>query len=400
MTQPLRLMLFALSLALLVACNRSEPPTVVRPTPSPAAIAPLVLGGILDMSDDAGPNGRQRYEAATLAVELINRRGGVRLPNGDRRQLELRIFDDAGSADRAESGVRRLVEDGAIAIVGPSAPDALLPARRAAETAGIPSIALEALDTESAPNAPWKWTFALAAPPDEPLSATLGFFLSSGVDRLAWMAPRTLPMANMARTVRRMASGVGMQVVAEESYAPGEEDHAERLQRLQAADPRVILAWAGDAHEAAAIALEAKTVKDLVPVFFGPAASAPSTLTLAGEGGNGVRTVTLRLPVADDLWDHDPLTPVIRDFRREMVAKTGRQPTSEAAQTWDAARLLVSVVERVGTDRAAIRDALEGTRDYVGASGAVTFGPRQHDGLDKRAFIVARGEGQRWRLPP
>jgi ABC-type branched-subunit amino acid transport system substrate-binding protein len=188
--------------------------------------------------------------------------------------------------------------------------------------------------------------------------------------------------------------------VGEESYSPGEEEYVARLARLQAGDPRVILVWPRDAHEAAAVAVEAKTLRELVPVFFGPAASAPSTLTLAGEAGTGIRAVTLRLPVADDLWDHDPLTPVIRDFRREMQGATGRQPTAEAAGAWDAVRLLVSVVEALGTDRAAIRSGIEATSEYLGASGVIAFGPRQRDGLDKRAYIVARGEGQRWRLPP
>jgi branched-chain amino acid transport system substrate-binding protein len=240
----------------------------------------------------------------------------------------------------------------------------------------------------------------LAVPAEESLSAVLGFFLASGVDRFAWMAPRTLEAAVLGRAMRRMASGAGMQVVGEEVYAPGEVDHAERLARLHATDPRVILAWVRDPQEAAAVAVEARTVRDLVPVFLGPAASAPATLSLAGEAGNGIRTVTLRLPVADDLWDHDPLTPVIRDFRRELQAKTGRAPTAEAAGAWDAVRVLVTVLEQSGLERAAIRNGLEATTDYVGASGMISFGPRQHDGLDKRAFIVARGEGQRWRLPP
>lgn len=333
-----------------------------------------------------------------LAVELVNRRGGLRLPGGERRQLELRVYDDAGSPERAELSLRRLAEEGAVAVIGPSAPESIVAARRLAETAGVPLVALDTGGGEPAHT--WRWSFTLAAPAEESLSAVLGFFLSSGVDRFAWMAPRTLEAASLGRAVRRISAGAGMQVVGEEVYAPGEEEHAERLARLQANDPRVILAWVRDPHEAAAVALEAKSVRDLVPVFFGPAASAPSTLALAGEAGTGMRTVTLRLPVAEDLWDHDPLTPVIRDFRRELQAKTGRPPTAEAAGAWDAVRLLVAVLEQSGLNRTAIRDGLEGTTDYLGASGAISFGPRQHDGLDKRAFIVARGEGQRWRLPP
>lgn len=384
--------------ALLVACSPAEPLPVARPTATPSVVSSVVIGAIFDMGEDAGPSGRQRQEAASLAIELVNRRGGLRLPTGERRPLELRVYDDAGGPERAALSVRRLSEDGAVAVIGPSAPESVLAGRRTAEQVSIPLIALDGGGSD--PAQAWHWSFAMAAPVEEPLSAVLGFFLASGVDRFAWMAPRTLEAASLGQAMRRMSTGAGMQIVGEETYTPGEEEYVERLTRLQAGDPRVILAWVRDPHEAAAIAMEARTIKDLVPVFFGPAASAPTTLSLAGEAGTGMRTVTLRLPVADDLWDHDPLTPVIRDFRRELQAKTGRPPTAEAAGAWDAVRLLVTVLERSGLDRAAVRNGLEGTSEYLGASGAITFGPKLHHGLDKRAFIVARGEGQRWRLPP
>ncbi|MGE3269057.1 MAG: ABC transporter substrate-binding protein [Chloroflexota bacterium] len=362
------------------------------------AIQPIVIGAILTLGEDALPAGTGRYEAAMLAVELVNQRGGVRLPGGDRRPLELRVFDDDGNPDRAALSLQRLDESGALAVIGPSTPEAVLTSQSEAEAAQIPLVVLTSTGPDTARAG--RWTFAVAAPADEALAAIIDFFTASGVDRFAWMAPRTLEATALTRTVRQRAAGAGMQIVGEEAYPPGETEYAEQLARLQTGDPRVILAWVHDAHEAADIAIDARTVPGLVPVFFGPVAAAPSMLADAGEAGNGVRTVTLRLPVADDLWDHDALTPVIRDFRREMQAKTGRMPTAEAAGAWDAVQVVVQAIEKVGTDRTAVRDAIEATTDHVGASGLVSFGPRRHAGLDKRAYIVARGEEQRWRLPP
>src|SRR5262245_22524473 len=77
------------------ACEPSAPMPVVTTTPSPAAVAPLVVGAILDIGNDAGPDGRQRHDAATLAVDLVNQRGGVALPSGERRPLQLVVYDDA-----------------------------------------------------------------------------------------------------------------------------------------------------------------------------------------------------------------------------------------------------------------------------------------------------------------
>ena len=403
------------SLVLLVAvvfgfagagCAPAAPRPVATPTASPAPVAPLVIGAILDVANDAGPDGRQRLDAARLAVELVNRRGGVALPSGERRPLQLAVYDDAGQPDRAEPAFRRLVADGALAIVGPSDPESTAVVRPAAEAVGMPLIVLD--EAAAGESTSWRWTFALAAPPEEALAATIDYFAASGVDRVGWLAPLTLEAAMMGRALVRLASAANIQVVGEEAYPPGDEEQVQRLARLQAAEPRVILAWPRDAHEAASIAREAAKVPNLVPIFLGPAASSPTTLPLAGDAAVVVRTVTLRLPVADDLWDHDALTPVVRDFRREMQARTGRPPTSEAAAAWDAVRLIVATLERPPAvpgappppTRAALRDGLEATSDYVGASGLLSFGPRRHHGLDRRALVVARSEGRRWRLPP
>ena len=385
------------------ACAPALPRPVAPPTPSPRPVAAVVIGAILNVGRDAGPDSRQRYDAAMLAVELVNRRGGVLLSTGERRRLQLLVHDDGGQPSHAEPAVRQLVADGALAIVGPSEPASAAAARVAAEAVGVPLITLNQSDGGDA--ASWRWTFALAAPPEEALAATIDFFLASGVDRLGWLAPRTMEAASLRRTLVRQATAANMQVVGEELYPPGDEEHTQRLTRLQANEPRVILAWPRDPSEAASIARESATVPNLVPVFLGPAASSFSTLEMAGDAAGVVRTVTLRLPVSDDLWDHDALTPVIRDFRRELQARTGRPPTSEAAVAWDAVRLIVDVLERprrspTAPTRATVRDGLESTTDYLGASGAITFTARRHDGLDRRALIVARSEGRRWRLPP
>ena len=399
-----RILTLAVLLSVAVAgCEPAPPRPVVQPTASPPAVAPIVIGAILDVAADAGAASSQRFDAATLAVDLANRRGGVSLPSGVRRPLKLVVYDDAGEPGRAEAALRQLLDDGAVAVVGPSDPDVVASARPAAEAAGVPLIALD--ESGGADAAGWRWTFTLATPAEEALGATIDFFAASGVDRFAWLAPRTMEASILRRSLGRLASAANMQIVAEEAYAPGDEAHAQRLVRLQAAEPRVILAWPRAADEAAAIARDAGKLPNLVPLVLGPAAASPTTLTLTGEGAAVVRTVTLRLPVSDDLWDHDALTPVIRDFRRELQDRTGASPTPEAAGAWDAVRLIVAALERPTASRAeptraSVRDNLEATTDYLGASGLITFASRRHSGLDRRALIVARSEGRWWRLPP
>lgn len=387
-----------LALTVLAACGPAAPRPVVQPTPSPSPEQSLAIGLMLHLEDDAGPNGAQRYEAVKLATELVNRRGGVHLPTGERRTLRLVVYDATGRPETAEATFRRLLDDGVLAVIGPSLPESSAVVRRAAETAAVPLVTLD--DEGGGEAGTGRWSFSLVAPPEEALAAALDFFTASAVERIGWLAPRAMEASSLRRSLFRLAGGANIQIVGEEQYAPGEADVAPSLTRLQASGPSVILAWPRDRHEAAAIARDAARVRDLAPVFLGPAAADANTLTLAGDGAAVVRTLTLRLGVADDLWDHDALTPVIRDFRRELQARTGRPPTPEAAAAWDALRLVVATLERSGASRMALRDGLEATTEYLGASGAVSFNARRHDGLDRRAYVVARADARRWRLPP
>ncbi len=69
------------------------------------------IGGLTGRTADLGMAGR---DGATLAVEQINRKGGV---NGQR--VELLIADDQQKAEVARSEVTRLIDEEVFAIVGP-----------------------------------------------------------------------------------------------------------------------------------------------------------------------------------------------------------------------------------------------------------------------------------------
>jgi branched-chain amino acid transport system substrate-binding protein len=72
---------------------------------------PIVIGLAGPMTD---PLGVAQAKAARLAVDQINRRGGVR-----GQPLRLRIVDDSGSENVAVLGARSLYDDAAVvAVVG------------------------------------------------------------------------------------------------------------------------------------------------------------------------------------------------------------------------------------------------------------------------------------------
>ena len=78
------------------------------------------------------------------------------------------------------------------------------------------------------------------------------------------------------------------------------------------------------------------------------------------------------------------------------------------AHAWDAGRLMaVAAAEALkkakpGTPefRAALRDALESTREVHGAHGVFNMSPTDHLGLDQRARVMVKIENGAWKYQP
>ncbi len=402
-----RLGCFALAALLATACtsaaHRQGPPP-----PSPAArsataatpdpLAEVRIGAVFDLSEDAELSQRESMRGAALALEFLNV-SGLLLPDGTRRQIRMLVYDDGGNLDRTSLAVANLVDERSLAIIGAGSRESVGLTTQLVEQARLPLITLVNPDVASLPRAP-RWTFSLGMDPRDALSVLLRYLSGRPGERLGWIAPKTAGGEAARVAFSREVSARGLTVVAEESYSLDDSALAESLTRLASAGVDQVVVWPRDGAEGARVARAAETRVGRSRLNFGPLAASDLFLLLAGDSAEGARVVVPRLPVADDLWDHDPLTPPTRDFIRAFRLRHGEQPTPAAGAGWDAIRLLAQAIEQSGPDRAAIRDALESTESFYGVNGAMRFDSSRHAGLDAGAFVVARVIPAGFRLPP
>jgi branched-chain amino acid transport system substrate-binding protein len=100
--------------------------------------------------------------------------------------------------------------------------------------------------------------------------------------------------------------------------------------------------------------------------------------------------------VAEQLPDSDPQKPVLLAYAKAFEGKYGPRNTF-GGHAWDAVQLVTRAMERAGNNRAAIRDAIEGTRNFVGITGVFDFSPTDHNGLDRRAVTMVEIVDGQWR---
>jgi len=125
-------MLLAVVMVLsLAACGAKAPETPAAPeapkAEAPAETpkeevkegAPIVIGVTTPVTGAQAAGGLQVKMAVELRVKECNEAGGILLDDGLYHKLEVKIEDDQGDTTLVDTTVRKLVSEGAVAIVGP-----------------------------------------------------------------------------------------------------------------------------------------------------------------------------------------------------------------------------------------------------------------------------------------
>jgi branched-chain amino acid transport system substrate-binding protein len=159
---------------------------------------------------------------------------------------------------------------------------------------------------------------------------------------------------------------LGGTVVTEEAYPPGTMDLRPQLVRIKAAGAEGVLIGSYP-PDTVAILRQAKELDLQQPLFFTTeAVENPEVLREAGDAANGAIYI-LAAP---------PSGGAPESFTQAYAAKFGNMPELFAAEGYDIVRL-VAAAGAVGNGTSvssfAIRDFLRRVRDYAGASGAITF---------------------------
>jgi len=143
----------------------------------------------------------------------------------------------------------------------------------------------------------------------------------------------------------------------------GEADTAELVQRTVAATPGAIVVVAAPRTSARLVgALRAGGYGG--QIFGWASMGRRAFLSTAGPAAEGV---VFPLPC-------DPGFAA-GEFSRAFAQEYGRAPDCTAVQTYDATRLVIESIERVGLNRARIRDALAAVSSRPGAAGSIAWGP-------------------------
>ena len=361
---------------------------------------PIKIGAFFALSGPAAPIGTPTKLVAEMVVDKINKSGGI---NG--RPLELIVGDTEGDPTKALMVAKRLVEkDKVVALIGPTRTGTGMAVKPyIEEKALIPIMMTIGGDPVIAGGkfGPYRWTFKTPQRTSVAVRKIYAYLKSQNIQKVGILTASDAFGKDGSEWLQKLAPEYGLEITAEEAFAPTDADMTTQLVKLRDGKPQAIICWTiGPAG-----ARVAKNVKQLgisIPLVQCHGQPDPQYIELAGDAAEGTIMPSTKLMIYDQLPDSDPQKAVIQDFVH--LYKDGyhfdqQYPiNTHSGYAWDAIFLLANAMREVGPNAEPLREAIENTKGYVGVSGVYNLTPEDHNGLGTDSMVMVKIQNGKWVL--
>lgn len=351
---------------------------------------PIRIGVVLDITGAGATLGIAERETIELLAQQVNDDGGI-----DGREVEVIIEDNQSTEDGAARVTTSLLNTEEVDIlIGASRTGPSLAMRPLAEEAEIPMISLAAnqaiVDGST-------WVFKTAQNDRVVLEAMVDDMAAKGYTQVAIARDASGFGEGVPEMLTEIGTDAGIEVIAEESFAPDATDFTAQMVNLRDAEADAVVIWG--IPPAAALAQNAYVQLDVgAPVYQSHGIGNQVFLDEAGANADGVLAPLGRMLVADQLDDDDPQKEVVTQFIADYEEEYDKAPSTFAGHAYDGFTIAVDAIEEVGTDPEALRDEIESLSDWAGISGVFTMTPEDHSGLTKEALVMVEIQDGDWQL--
>jgi branched-chain amino acid transport system substrate-binding protein len=325
-------------------------------SPSAAAAtctAPIKMGLTTALTGPVALLGVQARNGVEFTVDEINAEGGIA-----GQKVELSVEDTGGSSTDALNALNRVLETKPLVVFGSMISPHVFAQTEAIKKAEVPFIV--AATSAQITNQGVSWLFRTHVH-DGQLADLVPRYL---VDTLGKKKPGIIAVADdyglgASKGIQATLATIGITPVAVASYAPTDKDMSAQLLEIRdkGADSIIIFGRPGD------VAIIMKQMGDLGIdlVKIGNASMVAQTTlnNLSAEQADGAYAIGGMIPQTSD-------DPKIQAWTKAVFDRYKVPADNFTVSYSDSVYLLKQIIEKVGCDRAAIRDALAATKDWQG----------------------------------
>lgn len=356
-----------------VGCGKK---TDAGPTGENAAAAnEWKVGAYLSLSGAETGFGTSTKEGIELAIEEVNAKGGVK-----GKKIKIIFEDDKSNPQEASNKVLQLIDrDKVVALLGEVASSRSKAGGIVANKKKIPMITPSSTNPDVTQVGPFVFRVCFTDDVQGQMGAR---FVSEKLAKkkvAILYASDDLYSSGLANEFRTEAKKLGMEILIEKSFLKNETNFTTYLNEIKGTNPEMIYA----------------------PVYYNamvPVARQAKAAGLSGSmfiGGDGWHDESLVDGAGEEMegayftnhYAPDMPSESSKAFVKKYTERFKHEPSSLAAQGYDAALLLADAIGRAKADTPeSIRDAIAETKDFQGATGAITINEQRN--ADKPIVIV------------
>ena len=338
---------------------------------APAGPDTIKIGINAPLTGDIPKVGEGTKFAAEMWLESID---GEITVGGKTYAVELVIEDNESKAESAAAVTTKLItQDEILVMVGPQSSKQAVPAGGVANDLETPMISPWSTNPATTLDRPWVFRTPFLDPFQGPVVANFvseefGFTKAGVLYDIASDYPKGL--AEFFQSAWEGLHGAGS-VVAFESFTTGDADFSAQLTKIQEAGAEFIFA-PQYYNEVALIVQQAHELGFSGPIVGSDSWGSAETVTLCGEDCYGLFFSTH--------YAAEGATGATKAFIDSYNAKYGYVPDDVGALTWDSMNIVKQAIESCGqitgdiaVDRACVRDAMAGIKEFPGITGNMTF---------------------------
>jgi branched-chain amino acid transport system substrate-binding protein len=332
---------------------------------------PIKIGGGFALTGDESALDLPAANGAKLAAKQINAAGGV---NGS--QIDFIVHDSQYKMDVTAQTAKQFVEQDKVPVfIGYTDTDSVLAAGPTFQAASIPFITVGATSPKIPTQVGDMMFLACfgdnvqAAVGAEYAYKTFGhnayFLWDKGVEYTTLLGGY----------FKSRFTELGGTIALEDSYDDKATDFSAQITKIKALNPQPDFYYvAAMPYNIGPLVKQFRDAGITGPIVGGDGYDTPDLISVAGAAADNTYFTTHAL--MDATGGTDPIKKFMADYKAEY----GNDPENAfAALGYDTLNLMVDAIKRAGgTDSAAVKSAIESTKDFPGITGSITFSADSH----------------------
>ncbi|NJD62523.1 MAG: branched-chain amino acid ABC transporter substrate-binding protein [Deltaproteobacteria bacterium] len=369
--------MLAFSLVFLGAGKNASKPAV-----PPKAKAPVIdarIGVISILTGQGSGYGEAITNGFKLARDEINAKGAVR--------IQLVIEDSSGKQEQALAAAQKLINSEQVAaILGPTLSTEMKVAGPEANASGVPIMGTST--TAAGITQIGKYVFRNSLPESLAIPASVRMAVKKyNIRKVALLYGNDDVFTKSGfDTMKKMAEDLKLSILTIETFQKGQSDYKAQLTKIKGLNPDAVFCSALY-EEGAVILSQARKMGIKVPFVGGNGFNSPKVIEIAKDAAEGLVVATP--------WFADKNDPKVKAFVARYRKAYGKTPDQFAAQAYDALYIMAEALRKAGTsDRAKLRDALAGIRNFDGVLGRFSFDAERDVVMEPVVLIIKNGRFQ------